>query len=616
MTFADFFDNKPVILFDGAMGTQIYARGIAKGHCYDELNLSMPDLVMDIHRGYVDAGAQVLTTNTFGANRFILEEYFGLGDKTKDVNYYGARLASRAAKGKAFVAGSIGPVTRPLDRESARQEASSRAGALFKEQIEALIEGGADLILFETFSCLEELVTGIEVAHDVDPDLFVIAQMSFVDGGLTLFGKNPYETAAALDRTSARVLGSNCGAGPQNVLEAVKKMGASTKKTLSAMPNAGIARFADGRFTYPHNPAYFARYAAKMVAAGVKVVGGCCGTGPEHIAAIAEALVNKKPGKRRPPKVPAATPTQAAEHQAPIEIPSKLKALMEQRFIVGLELDPPKGASVERFIEKAKPFAHLVDVVNISDSPMARPRMSPIAVGRLVQDALGVEAVVHYTCRDRNVLGMQSDLLGAWALGLRNFLALGGDPPSIGDYPFATGVYDLTSEGLVELVSDLNHGHNLLGAPIGQASGFFIGIAASAGAGGDAELTRLALKIEKGAHFIITQPIFDSQASGPFLRSLRALGVPVIAGIMPMISQKNAEYLHYEVPGISIPAEYLSRMESLTGTKGRAEGLAIAIEIVEAIASDVNGILVMPPTGRLDAIEAIVASLRERSILP
>jgi len=616
MSFAEFFNDQPVVLFDGAMGTQIYARGIAKGHCYDELNLSMPDLIMDIHRGYVDAGANVVTTNTFGANRFILEEYFGLGDKTKDVNYYGARLASRAAKGKAFVAGSIGPVTRPLDRASARQEASSHAHELFKEQIEALLDGGADLVLFETFSCLEELVTGIQAAHDVDPDLFVIAQMSFVDGGLTLFGKNPYETAAALGQTSAQVIGSNCGAGPQNVLEAVKKMGASTQKPLSAMPNAGIARFTDGRFTYPHNPAYFARYAAKMVAAGIKVVGGCCGTGPDHIAAMAEAVMDKVPGKRRPPKAAAATPVQATEPQAPVEIPSKLKALMEKRFVVGLELDPPKGASVERFIEKARPFAHLVDVVNISDSPMARPRMSPIAVGRLVQDALGVEAVVHYTCRDRNVLGMQSDLLGAWALGLRNFLALGGDPPSIGDYPFATGVYDLTSEGLVELVSDLNHGQNLLGAPIGQASGFFIGIAASAGAGGEAELTRLASKIEKGAHFIITQPIFDPQASSPFLRSLRSLGVPVMAGIMPMISQKNAEYLHFEVPGISIPAPFLSRMKGLSGPKGRAEGLAIAIEIIEAIASEVNGILVMPPTGRLDAIKTIVASLRERSILP
>ncbi len=611
-SFREWFQEQPVVLFDGAMGTEIYRRGIAKGHCYDELNVSMPEIVLDIHNRYLAAGARVLTTNTFGANRFILEEFFGLGDATEEINFRGAQLARRAARGKAFVAGSVGPVSRPLDRESARRVAPEEAAELFAEQVAALLEGGVDLILFETFSCLEELLVAVEAARSVDPEVFVIAEAAFAEDGLTLFGKNPYEVAAALDRAGVDVLGTNCGTGPQQqVVETVRKMAQVTERPLSAMPNAGRARFSEGRFVYPENADYFARYALKAARAGAKVLGGCCGTGPQHVEAMAKALEGFSPRPRKRVAVEAAG---AEERHRPERRPTGFERRLGEGFALALELDPPKGGSAERLLERAAGVAEYVDAFCVSDSPMARPRMSPVAVGTLVQDRLGVEVVVHYTCRDRNVLGMHGDLLGAWALGLKNVLALGGDPPSVGDYPFATGVYDVTSEGLVALLDALNRGENLLGAPLGEATGFFIGVAASAGAGGDAELARLEAKVAKGAHFVMTQPVFDPTSALPFFKRVKALGVKLVAGIMPMVSGRNAEYLHYEVPGIEIPERYLERMAGKSGPEGRREGVAIAVEVISELAGEVDGILVMPPTGRLDAVAAIAKALRDRGI--
>ena len=605
--FRDWFAEQKFVLADGAVGTEIYARGVPRGHCYDELNISMPELVYGIHADYVKAGARLVTTNTFGANRFILEEYFGLGDKASEINYRGAQLARRAAGKQVFVAGSVGPITRPLDRESARRAVLEEAKEIFTEQIQALVEGGVDVILFETFACIEELEAAVAAAKALDQDLFVVAQMSFADGGLTLFGKNPYEAASALAASGADVVGSNCGAGPQNVFEAVRKMGSQTDLPLSAMPNAGVARFVDGRFLYPENEDYFAASAVKMVQAGVRIVGGCCGTRPSHIEAAAGKLEGVEPKPRRKPVRIEAAPSEALSE--PQRSPTGFEALLAERFVVGVEVDPPKGASAEALVDKASVLSGLADVVNVSDSPMARPRMSPIAVARVLQERLGIEAVVHYTCRDRNVLGLHADLLGAWALGIRNILALGGDPPAIGDYPFATGVYDVTSEGLVEMMAALNNGTNLLGAPIGKATGFFVGVAASAGAGGERELERVASKIEKGAGFVVTQPVFDPAESLPFLEKLAKLGVPVVAGIMPMVSQRNAEYLHFEVPGISIPEEYRNRMAGKKGAEGRAEGRAIALELIQAVAGVASGILIMPPTGRLDDAAVIAEAL-------
>jgi homocysteine S-methyltransferase len=602
--FRDFFTAADRVVFDGAIGTQTYAKGIPKGHCYDELNISMPDVVLGIHGEYLAAGAQVITTNTFGANRSILGEYFDLGDKTREINYYGARLAKRAVKGReAFVAGSIGPISRPLDRE--RSLDMEQITGFIREQAEALIEGGADLILFETFADLEALVSGIEAVKALDRDLFVIASMSFPgDGGITLYGLNPYEIATRLDKTEADVIGSNCGTGPQSVLEVIRKMGSVSTKDLAAQPNAGLSQFVQGRFYYPSNPEYFARYGCKFLAAGVKAVGGCCGTTPAHTQALAKALEGCKPGKR---KLRSIAVSRHKEERQVERITSPLAALLAERSVLALEVDPPRDPNLEKLTKKLEPYSSSLNVINVSDSPMARPRMSPISAGKLLQDSLGREIIVHYTCRDRNILGIQSDLLGAAALGLDNFLALGGDPPSIGDYPFATGVYDLTSEGLVSMLSSLNRGVDPLGNPLGRQTGFLIGVGLGIGSDMEKEMEAARTKAGKGAHFIITQPVFNIRESIPTLEALREEGLPVVLSIMPLISGRNAEYMHYEVPGISIPDVYLKRMESTAGKEGEKAGVAVAREIIGELRPLASGILFMPPFERFHLIEAILA---------
>lgn len=601
MTFRDDFQEKDFVLFDGAMGTQTYAKGIARGHCYDELNISMPEVILDIHREYIAAGAGVITANTFGANRFLLEEYHNLGAKTREINYYGARIAKQAAKGRAFVAGSIGPITRPLDTE--KRVSTSEIAVIIREQVEALLEGGVDLLIFETFAHLDELIQGIKAARAAQKDIFLIAEMSFPANGLTLFGKNPYEVALRLDRTAVDAMGSNCGTGPQSVLEAVKKMGGVTVKEISAMPNAGLAQFAQGRFYYPSNPDYFARYGKKFLEAGVKIIGGCCGTTPHHIRNLKQTLEGLAPGKR---KIRTIVLKAKKEVRKDEKIVSPLKNLFERGGVTALEVDPPKDPDFEKFLKRLEPYMRTIDVINVSDSPMARPRMSPIATAKLLKDSLGREPIVHYTCRDRNLLGIQADLLGAAAMGIENFLALGGDPPSIGDYPFATGVYDLTSEGLVEMMSALNHGIDLLGNPVGQPTHFFIGVGMGIGEEPEKELAVAKRKAEKGAHFVVTQPVFDVEASRDVLESLREKGLFVIASVLPLVSFRNAEYIHYEVPGISIPEPLLRRMETKRGREAEKAGVAIAREIIQALRPLASGLLLMPPLGRYRLLEDIL----------
>ncbi len=609
MNFKDFFVDKEFIIFDGAMGTEIYARGVPKGLCYDELNITMPEIVQEIHRGYISAGAEVITTNTFGANRFILEEYFGIGRKTREINYYGARIAKQIAKGRVFVAGSIGPISRPLDKEKRLSDEEARE--IFREQIEALLEGGVDLLVFETFSCLDELLVGIKVAKEIDPNVFVIAEMSFPNNGLTLFGKNPYEVGIRLDRSEADAIGSNCGLGPQNVYEVVRKMATVTKKELSAMPNAGLAQFVQGKFYYPYNPRYFAEYGRKFLAAGVKIIGGCCGTTPEHIRLLRERLNGLKRGKRKIARVQVTE--RAEEIRKEEEIHSALKDMLQRGRVFLMEVDPPRGANFQGFIKKIEPHVKNIHAITVSDSPMARPRMSPISTAKLLRDRLGKEVVIHYTCRDRNIIGMQSDLLGAHALGLENFIALGGDPPSIGDYPFATGVYDLTSEGLVELMSALNHGVDFLGNPISSKTNFFIGVGMRVSGDPYKNFENIMKKIRKGAHFVVTQPVFNTDKAKIIFELLREAGIPVIAGLMLLISYKNAEYLHNEVPGIEIPENYIERMKGKSGDAGEEEGVRIALEILNDILDLANGILFMPTLGRYHIVSRILERLEKPS---
>lgn len=602
MNFREKFLSENFIIFDGAMGTQTYSKGIPKGHCYDELNISMPEVILDIHREYSEAGAQVLTTNTFGANRYILEEYFNLGNKIREINYYGAQLAKRAAKNRAFVAGSIGPLTRPLGREMRLKDQEIRE--ILQEQIAALLEGGVDLILFETFAHVDELMLAVKTARSIEKDIFIIAEMSFPNNGLTLFGKNPYEVAITLDKTQADVIGSNCGTGPQSVHEAVKKMGSVSEKELSAMPNAGLAQFAQGKFYYPFNPEYFAKYGKKFLEAGVRILGGCCGTTPEHIKILCQHLAGLRAGKRKIKRIEI---KERGDVRKKEKITSNLKGLLDKGEIKALEVDPPKDSDFEKFLQKIEPYTGYIDILNVSDSPLARPRMSPISTGKLLKDNLGKEIIVHYTCRDRNILGIQSDLLGASAFGIDNFLALGGDPPSIGDYPFATGVYDLTSEGLVEMMSALNHGVDMLGNPIGKQTRFFIGVGMGIGFDEEKELKIARNKIKKGAHFIITQPIFDVKRSLKTLEAVKSSGISVIASVLPLVSFRNAEYVHYEVPGILIPQIYLKRMEQKKGRDAEKEGISIAKEVIKELKPVCDGILLMPPFAKFDIIKEILS---------
>ena len=602
MNFQDYFDQESYILFDGAIGTQTYIKGISKGHCYDELNISMPEVVLEIHEEYIKSGAKVITTNTFGANGFILEEFFSLGPKAKEINYYGARLAKRAAKEKAFVAGSVGPISRPLGRE--KKLTPEETSRVFLEQIEAQLEGGVDLLLFETFADLDELLLGIRTAKALKKDMFIIAEMSFPNNGLTLFGKNPYEVTIKLDKTEANVLGSNCGTGLQSVFQAVKQMGSVTTKDLSAMPNAGLAQFVQGRLVYPSNPEYFARYGKRFLDAGVKVIGGCCGTTPDHIQALSQSLEGLSPRKRKIVTIEVSEKKDVLKKET---ITSNLKQMLEKKDVVALEVDPPRDADFDKILKRLEPLVEKVDVFNVADSPMAKPRMSPISAGQLLKDNLDKEIIVHYTCRDRNILGIQSDLIGASALGLDNFLALGGDPPSIGDYPFATGVYDLTSEGLVEMMAALNRGRDILGNPVGKQTKFFIGVGMGIGFEGREEIEKAKNKLRKGAHFIITQPIFDVDASCSTLRSFQKKGILVIPSVLPLVSSRNAEYLHFEVPGIKIPEDIRKRMETKRGKEAEVEGIVIAREIIAQLKPCSNGILLMPPLGKYYLLEDILS---------
>ena len=602
MNFRDFFTHQDFVIFDGAIGTEIYTKGIPKGHCYDELNISMPEVIMDIHREYIEAGATVITTNTFGANKFILEEYYDLGSKTKEINYYGVRLAKRAAKEKVYVAGSIGPVTRPLDRE--KKLTDEDIAAILKEQIEALIEGGVDLLLFETFASLDELQVGLRVAREMEKEIFIVAEASFPNNGLTLFGKNPYEVALKLDPHPVDVIGSNCGTGPQSVYEAIRKMGSVTDRDLSAMPNAGLAQFTQGKFSYPYNPEYFARYGKKLLLAGVTILGGCCGTTPQHIKLLSENIEGLKPGKRKTKKIEITEQKQIKKRE---EITSHVRSLFERGGAIALEIDPPKDSDFEGFIKNIEPYSAHIDIIHVSDSPMARPRMSPIAAGKLLKDALDIEIVIHYTCRDRNILGIQSDLIGASALGLENVLALGGDPPSIGDYPFATGVYDITADGLVEMMSALNQGVDLLGNPVGKQTHFFIGIGVGMSHNDEGEIEIVGRKIAHGAHFIVTQPIFDIEEKREHFEALKKLGAPIVVSLFPLVSSQNAEYIHYEVPGITIPDRYLKRMEGKKGKEGEKEGISIARELLKDLREVADGILLIPPFNRFRLVEEILS---------
>lgn len=592
---------------DGAMGTMLYAKGLFLNVCYDELNLRQPDVIRDIHREYVRAGAELIETNTFGANPFKLAQH-GLAAETEGINEAAARLAREAAGGRAAVAGALGPLGVRI--EPFGETSVEEARAAFARQARGLVAGGVDGFLLETFSDVEELRCAVEGVRSVS-DLPIIAQMTVGEDGRTYFGTAPSSFGPAIAAMGVDALGVNCSVGPHGVLEAIEHLARVTTLPLTAMPNAGLPRDVGGRKMYMASPEYMASYARRMVEAGARLVGGCCGTTPEHIKAIVGFVQSVSP--RHAPVTVAPAAAQGVP-PVPIAERSRLGAkLAAGRFITTVEIVPPKGVDPAPMFAQVRALqAAGVDAVNVPDGPRAQSRMGALISGLLIEREVGLEAVVHYACRDRNLLGMLSDLLGAAAAGLTNLLLVTGDPPKMGPYPDATAVFDIDSIGLTNLVARLNQGLDPGGNAIGSPTKFVIGVGVNPAAPDpERELSRLAWKVDAGAEFMVTQPVFDLDQLDRFLDRAAKHRVPVVAGIWPLVSLRNAEFLANEVPGVTVPAAILDRMRAASAA-GReaalAEGVRIAQEMLAAVRTRVQGVQVSAPLGRVPvALEVIAA---------
>jgi len=590
-----------ILIGDGAVGTMLYAKGVSLDSNFEHLNLVRPSLVRELADEYVAAGAQVIETNTFGANYSKLAA-IGLGHKVGEINVSGARIAREAAeRGRdVLVAGSVGPLARTKGDE--REPGNDEMTELFHVQCRALADGGVDLLLLETFSSLPQLVAAVRAARFTG--LPVCASMAFLEGGRSSDGATVEHFCAAMEQAGADLVGANCGAGPLELLKVVQRLSAVTDKPIAAYANSGFPEYRDGRYIYRATPDYFAAMAEEMVAAGAGLVGGCCGTTPEHIAAIARVLAHRHPVVRtRPPGVSIAEPE---ERERPGS--GSFLDAWGKRKVITVELDPPKGLDCSRIIEGCHRLKRAgADAINLAENPLARPRMGNIALGSLIQHQVGIEVIIHITGRDRNLIGMQSDLMGASLLGIRSILAVTGDPATMGDHAGATSVFDLHSLTLIKLLSDLNRGVNAIGNPIGGGTGFTIGAAFNPNSKDMAhQAGRLLKKVANGAAFSQTQPIYDPALYFEALRLTASCGIPLIPGIMPLVSERNAEYLHNEVPGISIPEPVRARMRGLEKEAGVREGLAIAREFIDAIFESAAGFYLIPPFGRVElALELI-----------
>lgn len=598
--------DKGILVCDGAMGTMLYSKGVSTTVCYNELNISNPKLVQEIHKSYIHAGAQIIETNTFGANRVKLSRY-GLEKKVYEINFQGAKIAKEVAGKNVFVAGSVGPLgmsTEIFDKLSKVEKRS-----IFREQINALCDGGIDLIIIETMADLNETKEAVLTAKDVT-HLPVICQMTYGQEGKTFAGIDPFSTVKELSRMDVDVIGANCGRGPQDVLSVIKKMASTSNIKLSAQPNAGLPRFMDGKFIYPSTPEYFRVYAKKLVDAGANVVGGCCGTTPEHIKAIADAVKRLKP---KPRMIRDEITCPAGYFKQPLMKQPLLTSLSKKfgkKFVVTVEIDPPKGVDASKALEAAMLFKKYgVDAVNIADNPLARTRMSPVALAHLIKKEVGLEPILHFTCRDRNVLGMQSELLGAYALDIENVLALTGDPPTVGDYPYLTAVFEVTSKGLIHIIKTLNQGYDLAGNPIHPNTNFCIGVAVNPNASNlDRVIERFKEKIEAGASFVQTQPLYDIIILKKFLDKTSHLKIPILVGILPLQSYRHAEFLHNEVPGIIIPKRIRERMRN--ADKPEKEGVIIAQEFLADAKKLVSGVCLMPPFERYNVAMDVLKALK------
>jgi homocysteine S-methyltransferase len=576
------------------------------------LNLTQPDLVSEVHQGYVRAGADVLETNTFGANRIKLGA-FGLAERLHAINAHGARIARHAAREQAFVAGAIGPLGIRI--EPWGKTGVDEAEGYFREQAVALIDGGVDLFILETFRDVNEIGAAIRAVRSVCA-LPIVAQVTTDEDGNSLDGAPPETFVPELERHGADVVGLNCSVGPAAMLETIERMSRVAHVKLSAQPNAGKPREIEGRNLYLCSPEYMATYARRFINNGVRLVGGCCGTTPEHIrhikmavrslAAVPSARAGGGVGRAEVKPVPTAEPVPRTEKSR------MANCLSRGMFVVTVELVPPRGYHAEALVEQARQLhIHGIDLVNIPDGPRASARMSAISAALAVQQQAGIETILHYACRDRNLLGMQSDLLGAHSLGVRNLLIVTGDPPKAGDYPDATAVFDVDSIGLTNVVARLNRGLDIGGQSIGQPTAFHIGVAANPGAFNlDEEIRRFEFKVEAGAEFAVTQPVFDVAELEAFLARIAKVRIPIIAGITPLESLRHAEFMANEVPGVHVPDAVMERMRSADAAdRARAEGLSIAREVAAQIRPLVQGIQISTAAGAIETALGVVEAV-------
>jgi len=600
------------LLADGAMGTMLYSRGIPFDQCFDALNLTSPDVVKGIHRDYIASGAELIETNTFGANRIKLTAH-NLEAQVIEINRAGAEIARQVAGASGrtvFVAGSIGPTARPMAPLGTLTPEEARD--IFAEQAKALVAGGADVLIFETFTDLAELLEGVRAALQTTT-VPVIAQMTFTQEGKTLLGHGPREIVRALDAAGADVVGANCSVGPQGILDVLAQMAkAITHAKLSAMPNAGFPAYVGGRYMYISTPAYMADFARRLSAIGVRVIGGCCGTTPEHIAAMAAAL--REPVREA--SWPTVGPSLAPEPEpiARAVAPTTMAQKLGKTFVVTVEVDPPRGVHDRKELDGCRRLGEVgVDAIDVADNPMARLRMSPWAMCARIQTEVGVETVLHFTTRDRNLIRLQSDLLAVHALGVRNVLVLRGDPPQMGDYPAATALSDVKPSGLVKLIKDFNQGRDVAKNSIGTPTAFTVGVALNLAAPDLAKEARaLERKIRAGADFICTMPIYEPEVLDRFRHLLGGIPIPVLLGILPLAGHRHAEFLHNELPGFSVPSWVRERLRK-AGSDGREEGIRIAHDLLTAVRPHVAGIYLVPSFGRYEGVIELVKVARERA---
>jgi methionine synthase I (cobalamin-dependent)/5,10-methylenetetrahydrofolate reductase len=615
-TFLERIKGVHPILSDGAMGTVLHARGVAFEECFDGLNLTKPSLVAEVHHEYVEAGANMIQTNTFGANRYKLARH-GLEDKVAQINQSGVELARRVVHASfkdILIAGDVGPLgvrLAPFGRVKPEQ-----ARQVFSEQISALVEAGIDLLIIETMSDLYEIAEALQAARDVDSSIPILTSMTFTRDDRTLLGDSPAKVARTLHQTGADLIGVNCSGGPNQILRILKQMRAEVPEaTFSVMPNAGWPEQVGGRIMYPAAPEYFGEYALAFCEAGASVVGGCCGTTPQHILSMSRALLSNPQGCSPDMGITLSSPP---EEELPTELPTQFaRKLADHKFVVAVEMDPPRGLSTHKLIVGASLLAEAgADVINVADSPMARMRMSPWAVCSLVQRQVGIETVLHFPTRGRNLLRVQGDLLAAHALGVRNVFVVMGDPTAIGDYPNAMDNFDLVPSGLIKLIKQgFNAGVDHAGADIGQPTGFFAGCALNLNPPDpETEIKNLKRKLKAGADFILTQPVYDPSAAHAFIQKIEQsfdgpLSIPVLAGVLPLVNYRHANFLHQEVPGIIIPDDIRDRMAN-AGDQGPAEGVRVAVELIDQLRGFVQGVYIMPAFNRFDYAAEIIEAVK------